>query len=158
MAKFIIHTYPGSKKLKPAYTWFWSVFAALCLASLFFINRGDNMAFLRVISFSFLFWSGMDWLRKKKRGHFIELTDELIKWLLSEEENTTVVYWNDIRWIKKEQDGGITLFLESSFSRHFLLTEFLDDDREKILQLLRQTANTRQISLINFSETIPEVA
>lgn len=55
---------------------------------------------------------------------------------------------------KKESDGGITLFQESSFSKHFLLTEFLEEDRKAILHLLQQTGNARQLRLINFSDEI----
>ncbi len=38
---------------------------------------------------------------------------------------------------KKELDGDITLSQKSSFSKHFLLTEFLEEDRKAILHLLQ---------------------
>ena len=154
MAKFIVHTHPHRKKMEVFYFWFWIVVTVLFFASLFFIDWGDFKAAARSVTFILLFWSAMDRLRKKKKEHFIEITEESIEWLVSEEENKTLVPWNDIRWIKRESDGGITLFQESSFSKHFLLTQFLEEDRKAILDLLQQTGNTRQIRLINFSEEV----
>jgi hypothetical protein len=150
MSRFSSPYHPARKKLEAVYPYFiWIVFALIFIYCIFSVWKYKELPNLG--GFLVLIISGIITLRKKKREHFIDITDEYVEWLLSEEENPTRVNWNDIRWIKKETGGGITLFQESSFSKHFVLDDFPEEDRKQIQYLLQQMAEKRQVRLINFS-------
>ena len=158
MARFLIYAHPKRKKLDEAYQYFLIVLTVLGIISLFYFGwdggwrRGGNL-----ILFLFLLWSAIDRLRRKRKEHYLDINRERFEWLVSEQEEKTAVPWNDIRWIKKENDGGVTLFQESSFSKHFSLQGFLEEDKAAIYKLIHETANQKTIRLINFSESASEV-
>jgi hypothetical protein len=64
--------------------------------------------------------------------------------------NTRIVDWNDIKWIKKEQNDSITLYQQSSFAETIALAEFAVDARENITREIKEGASTRGIQLANF--------
>lgn len=130
------------------------------LVSLFDYNWNDRFTFSpNIFLGSYLLWSAFDSWRAGKRVYSLEITDLYIGWLETDKiTNRILIDWNDIRWIKKEKDGGITFFRDSSFSEHFPLADFSEYDRNEIMLLLYQQANTRQIRLINFSEPVSAVA
>ena len=159
MARFIVHPHPRRKKLEEAYQYFLIVFTVLGIMSLFYFDwDGGGRRAVNLILFLFLFWSAIDRLRRKKKEHFLKINEDHLEWLISEQEEKTRVPWNDIRWIKKEKDGGITLFQDSSFSKHFPLNGFTEDDATSIYKLIQETAIQKEIRLINFAGVISAVA
>ena len=158
MPEFIIHT--KAKKRRDLFNnimfagiviyFFLSVFA-------YDWNKGFKFA-PNIFIVLYLIWSGIDHWRARRRKFSIQINEECIEWLLSDSEKRKAVYWNGIRWIKSEKDGGITFFRESSFSEHFSLVDFSEENREEIIRLLQEKANTRQIRLINFSAPTSAVA
>ena len=157
MATFFMPDSKIRKKYRVVYQYFKIISAFLCLVGLFYFDwNPDLKTVLRTILVLYFLWTAIDLLRRSKREHFIEITQEHIS--SKSADDISRVNWDDIRWIKKEKDGGITVFQESSFSKHFSLKDFSEEDRKDILGLLQGNANARQIRLINFSGTIPAVA
>lgn len=109
-----------------------------------------------VLALSFI-WMGIDYLRSQKKI-FIRISDEKIEWLLDQNLSKTIfVNWLDIRWIKKEEDGGITLYQESCFNNYISMNGFTKENSKEILNELSKMAISHQIRLINFSDVAVEV-
>ena len=97
--------------------------------------------------------------RKKGREHFLELTGENICWLLSEAQyKAAIISWNDTRWIKKEKNGTLFFFRESSFSESIPLADFPADMQQEIMEQIATIANERQIRLVNFWDKLAKTA
>ena len=153
MARFIIHTHPEKKKFDKLFLSFLILAIVLGVFNLAsYLWDGKHHYFGDIIIFLFLLCSAIDRLRRRKREHFIDISENDIEWLVSEEGEKQKISWSDIRWIKKERDGNITLFQESSFSKGVSLKDFTEDDTREILQLLEKKVLGRNIRLINFSE------
>ena len=104
------------------------------------------------------FFSGIDQIRGRKQ-RFISIDEEKIECLANAKGKTIeTVEWTDIRWIKKEKNGGITIYRDSSFSNHFSLQGFSNEDSTEIIRLFAEQAIIRNIRLINFSEPASAVA
>jgi hypothetical protein len=103
-------------------------------------------------------FSGFDQIRGRKQ-RFISIDEEKIECLAYVNGNTIAsVDWTDIRWVKYEKSGGITIYRDSSFSNHFSLPGFSEEDTKEICRLFTEQALTRNIRLINFSEPVSAVA
>ena len=68
------------------------------------------------------------------------------------------VDWLEIRWIKEENDGGITLYQESCFNNHISMNGFAEENTKEIINEKSKMAISHQIRLINFSDVAVEVA
>ena len=159
MARFIIHKYPEKKKFEKSI----QIIVVLGLVALFVFDIGSyiwggNRRYLGSILIFLFLLSNIYSLRRKKREHFIEISDDSIEWLITDEGDITKVNWNDIRWIKREKEDSISLFQESSFSKNFSLKKFPEEDSKEILQLLEKKGLESNIKLINFSEAASVVA
>jgi hypothetical protein len=62
----------------------------------------------------------------------------------------TWVSWDDIKWIKKENSGGITFFRESSFREHFTMKWMKVEQQKELFAQIEETANSKQIRMVNF--------
>lgn len=106
-----------------------------------------------------LIWLGIRRLGKKSKDFFIDINEIAVEWIVDERlEEAFLAEWKDIRWIKQEHNGSITIFQESSFSKSLPLKEFTEEDKTGILQLLQETAGKKQVRLINFSDAASAVA
>lgn len=160
MPKFVQHIKAKSKRQNLLDKIF-LVFASLYFLLSLFSYEGDNRFrfVINIFMGIYFVWFYIDRFRTGKQVYSLEITDADIRWLEAKKTaNKILIDWNDIRWIKKEKNGGITVFRDSSFSEHFPLIDFLQDDREEIIRLLQEKANARQIRLINFSEPASAVA
>jgi hypothetical protein len=98
----------------------------------------------------FVIFNCIDTLRKKK-PLFVQISEECIRWLAHEKSTTEyAISWPEIKWIKKEQDGGLTIFRESSFSNHVSLQKFTPEDQQTITQLVQTIADGKKVRLVNF--------
>ena len=151
---------PDKRKRKLANVWGYLMIACsvLLFSGLFFFELDQiHKLFYIVFGLNTLF-SGVDKIKGKQK-RFIYIDDERIDCLA--EANVSVVAtitWTDIRWIKKENSGGITIYRESSFSNHFSFKNFSEEDTKEICRLFTEQALTRNIRLINFSEPVSAVA
>jgi hypothetical protein len=90
-------------------------------------------------------------IRSCKKSFYITINDTVIEWFGKlPGESVRVVAWNEIYWIKQEQDGSITFYQESSFSQNLRLKDFREEDKSRILKLLEEIATQKQIRLVNF--------
>ena len=153
MPKFIIQTTEKKKKKTLLLACFFLFIGLLFLGiSIFFNGSGLGKVANLVLGLNALM-CGISPLFRKKKEFFINITGERIEWLVYEKNrNIIAVYWSNIRWIKRENDGGISLFEDSSFSEYFSLANFSTEERKEIMRLLQEKANARQINLVNFSD------
>lgn len=151
MPKFIIQTTEKKKKKTLLLARFFLFIGLLFLGIIIFSNgSGLGKVANLVLGLNALMW-GISLLFRKKKEFFINITGERIEWLVYEKNrNIIAVYWSNIRWIKRENDGGISLFKDSSFSEYFSLANFSAEERKEIMRLLQEKANARQINLVNF--------
>ena len=110
-----------------------------------------------VLGLSFI-WRGINYLRSQK-NFIIRVSDEKIEWLLNQNTSKKLfVDWLEIRLIKKENDGGITLYQESCFNNHISMNGFAEENTKEIINEKSKMAISHQIRLINFSDVAVEVA
>ena len=123
------------------------------LLSIWDINQENKgKYFLRIVLLLvFIFYYISEW-QASKRSFFIQIKESSIEWLLPSFYRKSEIIWGDIKWIKKELDGGITFFQESSFSLHLPLKDISIEEKVEFVSCLQQIANTRLIRLINFSK------
>ena len=160
MPRFIVHTKEKQKRRTLLWAYFLIVVGLFSFVLfIFFDGRNDLSGIASMVIAMNALASGINQLRNVRKVRFIEVDKEHIAWGGYEKfENIIPVDWNDIRWIKKEKDGGITLFQDSSFSKHISLAKFSDDDQNEIMLLLQQIATERRIRMINFSGAASAVA
>ena len=102
-----------------------------------------------------VFWITSYNFRIMGKVRFAEINQDFMEWAVYE-KNTGKIFikWDDVRWIKKEKNGSVTIYQDSSFSNNLPLSDFTKEDKKEILDLLHQSAVQRQISLVNFSEPV----
>ena len=109
---------------------------------------------LLAVNFVFL---GLNRLLNNRYNRFLQINEAGLEWCLAEYLDSkdssvkVVIPWNEIHWIKKEPlNEGITLYKESSFSNHIPLTKFSTDEKDNILNTVKEIAQARKIKLVNF--------
>lgn len=151
---------PDKRKRKLANVWGYLMIACsvLLFSGLFFFELDQiHKLFYIVFGLNTLF-SGLDKIKGKQK-RFIYIDDETIDCLeQAKGSSVATVAWTDVRWLKKENTGGITIYRDSSFSNHFSLTGFSEEDTKEICRLFTKQALIRNIRLINFSEPASAVA
>jgi hypothetical protein len=154
MAKFIIHIEEKKKRRKRIYAWFSLMTGIVCL--LYFLFFDDRQELARYIPLMFAVnctWIGIDSFRNMGKLRFIEINEHYIEWLIYEKNSPKILIdWSDIRRVRRENNGSVTIFEDSSFSNNVSLVEFPGEERDEILRLFAQYAGKRQIHLVNFSE------
>ena len=157
MSNFII-TQQHQKKTRLIFLGYLFIIVGIILLALrWFDEFGLRKLLGSVLALSFI-WMGLDYLRFQKK-FYIRISDKKIEWLL--DQNTSkglFVDWLDIRWIKKEKDGGITFYQKSSFSNHMTMNGFTKEITLEILNEISEIAMKRTIRLINFFDITVEVA
>ncbi len=155
MARFVVHIAEKTKRRKRVYAY---VALVIGIAGILYdIFSDDRQEFARYIPL-FLGVSclliGVGNLRSIRNPRFIEINEHHIEWMIHEKSSLKIlIEWIDIRRIKKENDGSVTIFQDSSFSNNISWVGFSGEQQEEIFQLIAQYAEGRQIQLINFSES-----
>jgi hypothetical protein len=153
MSRFTVYKDPRRQRRQTAFAWFFVILAILTLISEFFVEW--RWKYLGHWALFFLFLStGIEKLRKKKRVYFFEVTPAQLEWLFQEQAEKTIIPWEDIQWIKKEKNGSISFFQESSFSKNVLLNMFPEEEKKLIEKEMEVIALNRGIRLINFSGAV----
>ncbi|MEO8173209.1 MAG: hypothetical protein ABI581_09010 [Sediminibacterium sp.] len=155
MARFTIHAEEKRKHKKRVFAYFWVITGALCLLFyLFFDERDGFIRYAPLLIAVNGIWIGSDSFISMGKLRFVEINEQYVEWLIYD-KNFPVIFieWKDIRWIKKERDGSVTVFQDSSFSNNLSLVELTAEDRNEILRLFVQYSMTRQIRLVNFSDS-----
>lgn len=157
MSKYFISKDPIERKKRIIYGF------VFILLGVFYIVLGsleDNYGLRKFSAFLFAFsgiWSGIEWVRPQK-DLFITVNEEKIEWLVEEKFFKVIsIEWLDIRWIKKELEGGVTIFRDSSFSHHMTMKKFSEQDIKDIEREIIENAIVREIRLINFSDKVAVV-
>ena len=157
----IFYTQPPDKRKRKMtlFLGYFSLAASLFLFSGLFFFELDQIHKLFYIVFGInTMFSGLEKIRGKQK-RLIYIDDEKIDFQSQTKENSVVtVIWTDMRWIKKENDGGITIYRESSFSNHISMTDYSAEDQKRILDLIEQQGEKHNIRLINFSGSVSAVA
>lgn len=109
----------------------------------------DHFFLYIIFGLNFL-WIGIGKLKERQLLYF-EFDDQKIEWLVFENSTQIVcLSWDTIKWIKKENSGGITFFRESSFSEHFSMKWMTVEQQKELFAQIEETANSKQIRLVNF--------
>jgi hypothetical protein len=154
MAKFVVHTEEKKTRRKRVYAWFSLVTGIACLVFfLFFEDRHELARYVPLVLAINCTWIGIDSFRNMGKLRFIEINEHHVEWLIYERNSPRILIdWNDIRRVKKENDGSVTIFQDSSFSNNVSLVEFPGEERDEILRLFAQYAKEAADHLVNFSE------
>lgn len=154
MARFVVHTKERTRRQKRFIAFFYVIAGALCL--LFYLLFDDRDGFIRYAPLLIAvngIWIGMDSFIKMGKLRFVEINEQTIEWMIYDKNYpVTFIDWKDVRWIKEERDGSVTVFQDSSFASNLSLNELTPGDKKEVLHLLVQYANMRQLRLVNFSE------
>ena len=95
---------------------------------------------------------GISRLFSKEKEFYIIITNALIQWLVVEKiERQVTLTFEEIHWIKQEEDGGISFYLQSSFNQYLSLQKFSAQQQEEVLHQIAQFALLHKIKLVNFS-------
>jgi hypothetical protein len=127
------------------------IIAGVGLVLLNFLTDGMGWRqFISIIIGINIFGSGYQLIKRRKPLYF-EFDETKIEWLVFEKSTQiTWVSWDDIKWIKKENSGGITFFRESSFSEHFTMKWMTVEQQKELFAQIEETANSKQIRMVNF--------
>ena len=88
---------------------------------------------------------------KGRKPLYLKIDDQKIESLFYEKSSSiSLVTWDDIKWIKKENSGGLTFFRESSFSNHFDLQWMTDLEKSVLMSIVVEMANAKKVRLVNF--------
>ncbi len=164
MSRFVIPIDPAKQKKKLVWDYITlGVGVLLVVTTLFFDWRPDDnerllSKVIRILCFTFLSWNSATRLFSKRYLVFAEINDQHISFRMTEwgsdKEQLTTISWEDIKWIKQENDFSVSVFQASSFNANFSIKMFLRDDQEKILQEIQAIAEAKQVKLVNFSELL----
>lgn len=159
MARFIIYKNAQKQCNALLLSIFLIVAGVILLFFPLYANSDQSLDIINSIIAISLVWLGIRRLRKKSKDFFIDINETAVEWIVDERlEEAFLAEWKDIRWIKQEHNGSITIFQGSSFSKSLPLKEFTEEDKTGILQLLQETAGKKQVRLINFSDAASAVA
>lgn len=129
------------------------------LLYLFFDEENSFSRISHIVIALFFISNGVSGIRSSRRNYYVEINDVYIEWLSQlPGAYVSVVVWDDIRWIKQENDGGITFSQQSSFSNTLRLADFPDKDKVQIMSELYSMASAKQLRLINFEEALSAMA
>lgn len=123
-------------------------------------DEENSFSSISHIVFAFFFISnGVSGVRALQRNYYVEINDVYIEWLPQlPGAYVSIVVWDDIRWIKQENDGSITFSQQSSFSNTLRLTDFPAVDKLQIMRELYSIVSVKQLRLINFEEMVSAMA
>ncbi len=154
MPRFIIHLSEKKQKQKLFLAWFFMIMG--CLFFMFDLLFHDKLLFrgsFTIALFGILI--GIDGFRNMGRVSFVEVNERYIEWSVMEKSTIRIfIEWSGVRWIKKEKDGSMSVYQDSSFSSNLPLTALAEKDGTEILHLLEQYATEKKIPLVNFSEPV----
>ncbi len=100
---------------------------------------------------------GLNRLLNNRNGLFLQINESGLEWRLAEyldSKSSSVkisIPWEEIEWIKMEgSDKGITIYEENSFSNHIPLNFFSTQEKDTILNTVKEISLSRKIRLVNF--------
>jgi hypothetical protein len=159
MARYALQLDPSKRRKKLFWAWL-QLMLGIVVLMLYLIFDEEN-TFSRVahiIIALFLISNGVSGIRTVRKNHYVEINEVSIEWLPQlPGAIVSMVVWDDIRWIKQENDGSITFNQQSSFSNTLRLADFSSKDKLQILSELYSIASARQIKLINFGTVFSEM-
>lgn len=156
MARFTIHINESKRRRKRYWAYLQLVLGiSVLFLYLFFDDRSTFYRVSHLVIAIFFISNAIAAIRSSRREHYVDINEKSIEWLpLYTSAEVSVVDWDDVRWIKQEQDGSITFNQESSFSSNLRVDGFLEEDKFQILRQLYMIASARKIQLINFGQML----
>lgn len=160
MARFTIHLNEFKRRKREYWAYLQLVLGiSVLFLYLFFDDRNPFLRMSHLVIAIFFIWNAIAAIRSSRRASYVDISETCIEWLAQyTSAEVVVVDWNDIRWIKQEQDGSITFNQESSFSSNLRVADFSEEDKFQILRQLYIIASTRKIHLINFGQMVSATA
>lgn len=154
MARFTIHINEFKRRRKRYWAYLQLVLGiSVLFLYLFFDDRNTFYRVSHLVIAIFFISNAIAAIRSSRRASYVDISETCIEWLAQyTNAEVMVVDWNDIRWLKQEQDGSITFNQESSFSSNLRVTDFSEEDKFQILRQLYMIASARKIHLINFEQ------
>ena len=132
--------------------WLFSLGAIYLLGCIFFRNLQPIHYLFNPILGIFCFAAAFNAYQNLKKSLFLSITEGIIRWRISPNSDTEKsIYWKDIRWIKRENDGSISFYLDSSFSENIALLLFNTEEQRKIGECIMSEAGKWPIKIIGFS-------
>lgn len=160
MARYTLQI-EAHKRRKKLYWAYLQLLLGIVVLLLYLILDEEN-TFSRVahiVIALFFISNGVSGIKALRRNYYVEINDVYIEWLPQlPGAYVSVVVWDDIRWIKQENDGSITFSQQSSFSNTLRLTDFSPADKLQIMRELYSVASGKQLRLINFEEMVSAMA
>lgn len=155
MLRFIIQL--SEKKRKQQRFLAWGFMIMGCLSFILDLLFHDKFFIFRV-SFPIALFAiliSIDGFRSMGRIRFVEVNEDHIEWSVMEKATIRIfIEWSGVRWIKKEKEGSVSIYQDSSFTSNLPLTALAEKDSTEILHLLEQYATAKNIPLVNFSEPV----
>ncbi|MBI2274589.1 MAG: hypothetical protein HYU70_12385 [Bacteroidetes bacterium] len=160
MARYTLQIEANKRRKKLYWAYLQLVLGIVVLTLYLFFDEESSFARVSHILIAFFFISnGVSGIRALRRNYYVEINDVYIEWLPQfPGAYVSVVVWDDIRWIKQENDGSITFSQQSSFSNTLRLTDFPVVDKLQIMRELYSIASAKQLRLINFEEMVSAMA
>lgn len=153
-----IEAHKRRKKLYWAYLQ-WVLGIVVLLLYLIFDEENTFSRVAHIVIALFFISNGVSGMKALRRNYYVEINDVYIEWLPQlPGAYVSVVVWDDIRWIKQENDGSITFSQQSSFSNTLRFTDFSPADKLQIMRELYSIASGKQLRLINFEEMVSAMA
>lgn len=98
-------------------------------------------------------WNGIAHIRFRKEARFFEIGEEGLRWNFSEKPiSDRCINWQDVKWIKLEKSHNIMFFTPSSFSLTAATELFSAAERYRIIVMVMEEAEKRNIRLVNFEQ------
>lgn len=160
MARYTLQIEANKRRKKLYWAYLQLVLGIVVLTLYLFFDEESSFARVSHILITFFFISnGVSGIRALQRNYYVEINDVYIEWLPQlPGAYFSIVVWDDIRWIKQENDGSITFSQQSSFSNTLRLTDFPAVDKLQIMRELDSIASAKQLRLINFEEMVSAMA
>lgn len=160
MARYTLQIEANKRRKKLYWAYLQLVLGIVVLTLYLFFDEKSSFARVSHILIAFFFISnGVSGIRALRRNYYVEINDVYIEWLPQlPGAYVSIAVWDDIRWIKQENDGSITFSQQSSFSNTLRLTDFPVVDKLQIMRELYSITSAKQLRLINFEEMVSAMA
>ncbi|MEO7531211.1 MAG: hypothetical protein ABIS69_07360 [Sediminibacterium sp.] len=160
MPRFTSHVNEKRKRQKRFRVYFFGFIGGL--SALFSILWYGKIEFFQYASF-FILMSGvsmaLDTFKKIGKNRSIEIDEHHIEWsIFQKNQGLASVEWKDIRWLKKEYNNSVSIFMDSSFNKNISMTDFSEEDKKEMLRLFQKYGVAKEIRLVNFSDLALAIA
>ncbi len=139
-----------SRKVRP---FLWTFLGVIYLSGCIFFRSLQPLQYLfNPILSIFCFITAFNAYQGVKKSLFLTIDEGMIHWRINPNSDAMkCIYWKDIRWMKREYNGSISFYQDSSFSENIALLHFSAEEQRKIEECILFEAGKWPIKIIGFS-------